>query len=147
LGLREEVLRSIPRWTEAFTIIPYGAYEELGLSEFGLRNQLETGICLKLREILMSQGSDVFLNVKGVRVPIFDTDIDVLEFRDNGEVVAYEVKGIRTKRKGRDGVKVLDGPRALEGADQALNDLLNGGYTVDYAYLVQQPLYLAKQLR
>ena len=136
MGLRDDVLKSIPKWAKAFTVLSYGAYEKLGLSELGLRNQLETGICLRLREILMSQGSDVFLNVKGVRFPIFDTDIDVLELRDNGEVVAYGVKGIRTKRKGGDGIKVLDGPGALEGADQALNDLLNGGYTVDYAYLV-----------
>ena len=70
MGLRDDVLKSIPYWAKAFTILSYGAYEKLGLSKLGLRNQLETGICLRLREILMSQGSDVFLNVKGVRFPI-----------------------------------------------------------------------------
>ncbi|WFO75571.1 hypothetical protein J4526_01405 [Desulfurococcaceae archaeon MEX13E-LK6-19] len=141
MSLRDKVLMYLPNWAEAFSIVKdqVWGYEKLGLSKFGLRNQLEPGICLRLKDVLESQGSEVYLNVKGVAAPIFDTDIDVLEFRD-GKAIAYEVKGLRVKRRGRGKEKVLSGPGALEGAEQALNHLLNAGFSVDYAYLVHPAL-------
>lgn len=130
-------MSEVPKvWRRAFVEI----YDMLGLpalslTKEGLSNQLEDGICLLLKRVLEGQGSQVFLKVKGVGTPGFDTDIDVLELRKD-TCIAYEVKGLRQKMKGRRKEKVLTGVGVLEGLEQALNHLFNAGYIADYIYLV-----------
>ncbi len=107
----------------------------LSLTKEGLSNQLEDGICLLLKKVLEGKGSRAFLRVKGVGTPGFDTDMDVLELR-KGACIAYEVKGLKVRKKGRRKERTLTGVGVLEGLGQALNHLFNAGYSVDYVYLV-----------
>ena len=115
-------------------------YPRFALTREGLTNQIEDGICLLLKRVLENRGSEVFLEVKGVGFPIFDTDVDVLELREDF-AIAYEVKGLRQRLRGRTiKEKFLTGVKALEGLEQAMNHLFNAGYSVDYAYLVHPVL-------
>ena len=138
LGMKASELPQV--WSRAFQEIrDMLGFPALSLTREGLNNQLEDGICLLLKRVLESQGSQVFLKVKGIGTPGFDTDMDVLELRENLSI-AYEVKGLRQKLKGGRREKVLGGVRTLEGLEQAVNHLYNAGYSANYVYLVHPVL-------
>ena len=86
----------------------------------------EDAVFLGLYTLLQQKyGSKVFKAVKaskdigGYRYFSFSPDIDLLEVRPNGKVVAYELKGYR--RAGKE----MKPPMHYEGIDQALAMLMN----------------------
>jgi len=103
---------------------------------------VEPRIALVLGKTLRAKGSSIHYRVKGVGVPNFDTDMDLLEIKEDSSI-AYEIKGVQQRTRGRK-EKFLTGPRTLEGADQALIHLCYA----DYSYLVHpQTMFIGYLLR
>ena len=79
-------------------------------------------------------------DVGGYRYFSFSPDIDLLEIRQNSEIIGYELKGYRRRGRG------TEPPSFYEGIDQALAYLVNpisspvspsfAGSIFDYAYIV-----------
>ncbi len=105
----------------------------------------EDAIFLCMYNVLSRRNSRIFQkvnsssNVGEYKYFNFSPDIDLLEVRQNDEVVGYELKGYR--RKGRS----IDPPMFYEGIDQALAYLINPtisplgssvGSIFDYVYIV-----------
>ncbi len=107
----------------------------------------EDAVFLGLRNILLRKNqSEIFQkvraskNVGAYRNFRFSPDIDMLEVRNNGTVVGYELKGYRKARR------EMRPPMYYEGVDQALAMLKNpvgaplsgsfAGSVFDYIYLV-----------
>ncbi len=106
----------------------------------------EDAVFLSMLNILWQQNSRVYQQVRsssdvgGYRYFQFSPDIDLLEVRRDGSVVAYELKGER--RKGQN----VEPPPFYEGIDQGLADLVNpissplsrefAGSIFDHAYVV-----------
>ena len=107
----------------------------------------EDAVFLAMYQVLRrNNNSQIFRNVRtskdvgGYRYFSFSPDIDLLEVRRNGMVVAYELKGYR--RSG----KTMKAPSFYEGIDQALATLKNpvssplsesfAGSVFDLCYLV-----------
>lgn len=116
-------------------------------TEENYTKMIEAKISLSLGNKLEERGSKIHYQVQGVNGPTFDTDMDVLELKDNISV-AYEVKGVTQKsqtqgQKKRGKTKELSGPRTLEGADQALIHLAYA----DVSYLVHPETMFSGKMR
>lgn len=106
----------------------------------------EDAVFLCLYNLLRQRHSNVFQKVReskdvgGYKYFSFSPDIDLLEVRQNNQIIGYELKGYR--RKGRS----AEPPPFYEGIDQALAYLVNpirpplassfAGSVFDYAYVV-----------